>query len=288
MEFERSKRLRTAVLIAVSLAGLLGLGACALDEDIVVDVRIGGLGEGGRGARAGWSQLVSWVDIRVLDSSGVQRGQGALAPQGDYWKGRLSVSQSGLMTFIATAGANPGEVQWIGSSDFTVTASGLSLSIGVAAPAVGQRGPANGFVFYDKGSYINGWRYLEVAPSDQSASASFSNGSTYLVTGATGTAIGAGAGNTQSIVDAQGSGTYAASICSTLTCGGLEDWHLPSRDELYALYSAHLTNEGISPSDYWSSSEKNQYWAYRVHLGTGARTDQIKSEPARVRAIRKF
>ena len=31
---------------------------------------------------------------------------------------------------------------------------------------IGDRGPAGGIVFYDKGSYSDGWRYLEVSPAD--------------------------------------------------------------------------------------------------------------------------
>lgn len=32
---------------------------------------------------------------------------------------------------------------------------------------IGETGPAGGTIFYDKGSYSNGWRYMEVAPSHQ-------------------------------------------------------------------------------------------------------------------------
>ncbi|MDR2632603.1 MAG: hypothetical protein LBC51_03150 [Treponema sp.] len=30
----------------------------------------------------------------------------------------------------------------------------------------GVPGPAGGYVFYDKGTYAEGWRYLECAPED--------------------------------------------------------------------------------------------------------------------------
>ena len=31
---------------------------------------------------------------------------------------------------------------------------------------VGDIGPAGGYIFYDRGYYENGWRYLEAAPAD--------------------------------------------------------------------------------------------------------------------------
>jgi hypothetical protein len=34
------------------------------------------------------------------------------------------------------------------------------------AYAIGSAGPAGGIVFYDKGSYSEGWRYAEAAPTD--------------------------------------------------------------------------------------------------------------------------
>ena len=72
-----------------------------------------------------------------------------------------------------------------------------------------KKGPAGGCIFYDKGRYSDGWRYLEAAPEDQSAGIQWYNGS-YVTAGATDTAIGTGQANTTAIVASQGSGSYAA------------------------------------------------------------------------------
>ena len=38
--------------------------------------------------------------------------------------------------------------------------------------AIGDTGPAGGFIFYENPNYkVDGWRYLEAAPIDQSAGA---------------------------------------------------------------------------------------------------------------------
>lgn len=43
---------------------------------------------------------------------------------------------------------------------------GVCTVCGFTEPKVGDTGPAGGIIFYDKGSYSNGWRFLEAAPSD--------------------------------------------------------------------------------------------------------------------------
>jgi hypothetical protein len=68
--------------------------------------------------------------------------------------------------------------------------------------AVGRKGPAGGLVFYDKGSYSDGWRFLEAAPSNQSAGIQWYNGKYIDIK--TDTAIGTGKANTAAIIAAQG------------------------------------------------------------------------------------
>ena len=60
-------------------------------------------------------------------------------------------------------------------------------------------GPSGGLIFYDKGSYSNGWRYLEAASIDQSSTQVWSNVWQTAV-GSTGTAIGTGLSNTTDII----------------------------------------------------------------------------------------
>jgi hypothetical protein len=71
--------------------------------------------------------------------------------------------------------------------------------------------------------------------------------------------------NTQLIIDAQGSGTYAASICDNATDGGKTDWYLPSTDELVAFFNAGYTQANTA----WSSTEVDGTDAYVVDLDTG-------------------
>ena len=129
---------------------------------------------------------------------------------------------------------------------------------------VGDTGPAGGLVFYDKGSYSSGWRYMEAAPSDQSSGIVWWKG-IYIPTGARATEIGSGRANTTAIIAAQGAGSYAASLCANLVLGGYDDWFLPSKDELNLMYNnLKVAGRGsFAPAWYWSSSE----YTYGIYDG---------------------
>jgi len=153
-------------------------------------------------------------------------------------------------------------------------------------------GPAGGIVFYDKGSYSDGWRYLEAAPEDQSVSIAWHNLNN-VVTGATGTAIGTGKSNTQKIIIAQGNGAYAAMICANYIYGGKNDWFLPSKDELDLMYN-NLKKKGIgglTDRHYWSSSEIDVNFAWAQSFVEGIQFDKSNKEFVLltcVRAIRAY
>jgi hypothetical protein len=166
--------------------------------------------------------------------------------------------------------------------------------------AIGASGPAGGIVFYDKGSYSAGWRFLEVALVDQSTAIVWWNHifdtSYSFSTGATATSIGSGKLNTATIVFKQGTGSYAASLCDNLVLGGYDDWFLPSKDELNQMYTNLKTAgqgnfSGVSASAlYWSSSEQDGTWAWAQNFLNGNKLSSYKgfSTDFYVRAVRAF
>ncbi len=158
----------------------------------------------------------------------------------------------------------------------------------IAGYSIGGTGPAGGIVFYDKGSYSEGWRYLEAAPSDQISAVWAFPGDYGTVTGASGMVIGTGSSNTALIDGVLAAGSLAARICTDLTLGGHTDWFLPSKDELNQMY---INKEflGVFASDwYWSSSEYDPYNAWIQNFNSGDQIIDGKMSGYRVRAIRAF
>ena len=141
-------------------------------------------------------------------------------------------------------------------------------------------------------AYIDstGQHGLIVATADQSEGIQWYNGS-YIVTGATGTAIGTGLTNTNAIITAQGSGSYAASIARDYNGGGYTDWFLPSKDELNQLYENKNAIGGFGDDYYifWSSTEYGSANAWFMYFDNGFFSyDFDKSFIFFVRAFRAF
>lgn len=119
-------------------------------------------------------------------------------------------------------------------------------------------------------------------------------------TGATSTAIGTGSSNTDAIIVAQGSGSYAAQLCAdySVTVDGItyDDWFLPSKDELNLLYLQHTLIGGFTDDVtteiygdyYWSSSESSKYNAWDQDFFDGSDETSDKNYPNLVRAVRAY
>ena len=153
--------------------------------------------------------------------------------------------------------------------------------------SIGDTGPAGGSVFYDKGSYSDGWRYLEAAPSDQGTGIQWGGHGTKV--GGTTTGIGTGKANTEAIVTELGGGNYVAKLCYDLKLGGYDDWFLPSKDELNELYKQKTTIGGSFSGAYWSSSEDSSNNAWLQNFNDGHQTALVKFyHVISVRAVRAF
>jgi len=196
-------------------------------------------------------------------------------------------------------------------STFIMGASNVTLYAQWAPYALHDIGPAGGYIFYDKGSYLkadfpivkaagNGtvpitptysdWRYLEAAPSDQVPSAAVWGCYGTLISGADGTAVGTGEQNTIDIEAGCTTPDTAADICANLSLGGYVDWFLPSKDELNLMFT-NLKVFGVGDfagSYYWSSSEYGAWSAWLQYFSGDIQYADVKGSMFWVRAVRAF
>jgi len=202
--------------------------------------------------------------------------------------GGTSYRFTGWNTKADGSGADQAE-----GSTFTMGASNVTLYAQWTPYALRDTGPAGGYIFYDKNSYSDGWRYLEAAPSDQSTSAKWGCHWTFIF-GADGTAVGTGEQNTIDIEAGCTTAGTAADICANLSLGGYSDWFLPSKDELNLMYT-NLKLFGVGGFAvtatgfvYWSSSGGRASNAWFQNFNNGAQNANSKDWTARVRAVRAF
>ena len=171
---------------------------------------------------------------------------------------------------------------------------------------VGSAGPANGVVFYDKGFYSDGWRYLESSAVDLGffewgcASANVQN---------TFDSIGKGFFNSAkianfhdnlfnyylnpSVCNSLNNGTVAAKTALVFAINNYKDWYLPSEKELDKMYvNLKLQNLGnFTNNKYWTSTEIDQNSAKVIDFATGVVLTSTKiSNPndVKLRVIRSF
>ena len=179
---------------------------------------------------------------------------------------------------------------------------------------IGDEGPGGGHIFY-----IDGDTHYEAAPVDwdNSEDPGIQWGCRgQSVPGASGTAIGDGASNTETIVDfhdddsnfnnedyytysgdyedigcdSGNNGEVAAKTVSELNLNGVDDWFLPSEDELNEMYeNLHLEGlGGFASTAYWSSSESSATNARYQYFSSGDQITSNKTTTNRVRPVRAF
>ena len=111
----------------------------------------------------------------------------------------------------------------------------------------------------------------------------------FILSGATGTAIGTGSANTQKIIKVEGQQlVYAARLCANYRGGGFADWFLPSKDELYQLYLQKNVVGGFVYGAYWSSSEFDHALAWGKYFYNDIAQYSHKDRFNGVRAVRAF
>jgi uncharacterized repeat protein (TIGR02543 family) len=186
--------------------------------------------------------------------------------------------------------ANGSGISHAVASTFILGSASVTLYAKWGDYLIGETGPAGGLVFYDSGNYYQGWRYLEAAPSDQSEGIVWWNGSN-VTTGTAATMIGSGSANTTAIIAAQGTGSYAASLCANLVLGGYDDWFLPSKDELNQMYQNLKVagRGGFESAIYWSSSGFLDNGAWNENFSNGQQQGGVRYfSSGHVRAVRAF
>ena len=183
--------------------------------------------------------------------------------------------------------------------------------------SVGGRGEKGGWIIYDVDadntadggagndglkSSVCGYRFLEASPSDFSTVVDGKN--TYDLNWgaamdeiATQTTLGSGANNTKLMAESTKLNSFAKDVYGQAGVGGATDWFIPSKDELYLMYTVigKNTEAGFTKGYYWSSSRNTlgSSSAYYLYFGgssepTTNSSGNYLSGTARVRLVRVF
>ncbi len=260
---------------------------------------------GDSAATAAFTNTSNTVWIKAFDASGNQLAIGAggsfkaaLSYSNGQWICDLDLSEiTGEVSFVAAVINSAGEHVFRAKATKTITTANQAdpLEFTVAdACSVGDIGEGGGKIFYVASNYSLGWRYLEAARVDSPPNNVWAT-SIANVTNTDSQVIGAGKGNTDTIIAAGSISKYpAAWYCANLDHNGTSDWFLPSYLELKELYDRLGKDYFLHPKSYWSSSERRadsggDDAAYYVHQPTGVSGPAIKTNnDLYVKAVRRF
>ncbi|MCL2174609.1 MAG: DUF1566 domain-containing protein [Treponema sp.] len=166
-----------------------------------------------------------------------------------------------------------------------------TLSGQIRKTIIGDTGYAGGIIFYiAEEEFIltdteDTARYLEAAP----ANAGWMEWSIEMYVVATERDIGTGRDNTKkmiaSVSDDETKLNNAAMACAAYSYNGINDWFLPSIDELNALYESQVIPD---TTPFWSSTQDGTGNALAQLFNDGSFTSYEKRTRNYVRAIRAF
>ena len=216
------------------------------------------------------------------------------------------LTKNGKVTFDKVVRGTYHVVALWSSNNFTYQDRAYVVSMSTQNETFGLRNyqvtditPSGGLIFYDRGYYEDGWRYMEVAPRHTEFSATWFH-TTYPL-------------NIESLEEGVGYGDYNTELINSrlpkpdpglehiqenkasqrsakLEVNGITGWFLPSLGELSLIHSELYENDlgDIRPMPHWSSSVRS-YNPIVFHFGQGrAGYGYKKDQPYWVRAVRKF
>ena len=177
----------------------------------------------------------------------------------------------------------------------TTTTVALTCATGGSC-AMGDTGPGGGIVFYVDLTRELGAQYLEAACAgwlnncDGTTADPEAEWGCYgtVISGADGLVIGTGELNTTDILAGCLTAGIAADLADTYSHNSLNDWFVPSRDELNQMYIQQTAIGGFSTSYYLSSSEADFDVAWLLSFFDNVQTNGPKHGTIYVRPVRAF
>jgi len=192
------------------------------------------------------------------------------------------------------------EIDPAGGTSYSITGTGQLLSVPYALYAKTAGGHYLGEL-YGGGIVVSVWKNAAGVEHGLIASLVDMSGGLVAWSNITDLSVGTtnpidGQGNTTAITNQTGHTTSAAKLCVDYRGGGFSDWYLPAIWELKECYNATYavntvlgTTNGFQLNRYWSSKEDGATTAYYYGFNNNViGASGIKSDPYKVRAVRKF